>query len=266
MDLSTIHTLYFSPTHTTRKVISAIAEGAGLPVQAHDLTLPESEPEVDELDTSDLAILGAPVYMGRLPGPAARRLARVRGNGTPAILVVSYGNRAFEDALAELYDLAKDQGFVPVAAGAFVGQHSFSTDQTPVAHGRPDKADLDTARALGASVLDKLHRAGQAKDAALDQVPGDRPYRDATVIPDDAPITLPDLCTLCGTCADMCPVGAITVADTVTTDARPCIWCSACVRFCPDQARVWDLPMIDQARARLIANCSQPKPPQTFGV
>ena len=41
---------------------------------------------------------------------------------TPAVLVVVYGNRAYDDALLELSDIATGAGFVPLAAGAFVGE------------------------------------------------------------------------------------------------------------------------------------------------
>ena len=33
---------YFSPTHTTQKVVRAVLEGAGLPQAEWDVTLPES--------------------------------------------------------------------------------------------------------------------------------------------------------------------------------------------------------------------------------
>ena len=40
--------------------------------------------------------------------------------------MVLYGNRAYEDALLELKNTAEACGFVSLAAGAFIGEHSFS--------------------------------------------------------------------------------------------------------------------------------------------
>ena len=49
-----------------------------------------------------------------------------------------------------------ERGFVTVAAGTFVGEHSYSTPETPIAQGRPDARDLAAATAFGAQVREKL--------------------------------------------------------------------------------------------------------------
>jgi len=45
-----------------------------------------------------------------------------------------------------------------------------------------------------------------------------------------------DSCTGCATCADTCPVSAITVDDVAKVDADLCTECGACVDECPVQA------------------------------
>ena len=52
-----------------------------------------------------------PVYGGRLPAIAVQRLREIRGNDSPAIAVVVYGNRAYDDALLELRDVLTANGF-----------------------------------------------------------------------------------------------------------------------------------------------------------
>jgi hypothetical protein len=58
----------------------------------------------------------------------------------PAVVVAVYGNREYEDALLELKIFAEAAGFRPIAAGVFLGEHSFSTQDMPIAAGRPDAA------------------------------------------------------------------------------------------------------------------------------
>ena len=59
---------------------------------------------------------------------------------TPAVCVVVYGNRAYDDALLELKDILARRGCRPIAGAAFIGEHSFATPETPTARGRPDAA------------------------------------------------------------------------------------------------------------------------------
>lgn len=64
--------------------------------------------------------------------------------------IVLFGNRNFDDALAELRDILAGDGFYPLAAGAFVGEHSFSR---VLGAGRPDAADFAKADELARSLL-----------------------------------------------------------------------------------------------------------------
>ena len=125
MNISSVKLVYFSPTKTTQKVLEAIANGVGNKNVEHiNLTSPNSKTKIFADFIDELVILGAPVYAGRLPEEAARRISRLKGNNTPAVVVVVYGNREYEDALLELKDLAVTSGLVPIAGGAFIGEHS----------------------------------------------------------------------------------------------------------------------------------------------
>lgn len=188
MQPSTIYTVFFSPTGTSKKVASAIARGiarntAGpvvattqedplpadaVPIRTIDLTHAPSQTET--LPPQTVTIFTVPVYGGHVPPVALERMQEVRGNGSPAVVVVVYGNRAFESAAAELAAFVSERGFVPVAAAAFVGEHSYSTPATPIAAGRPDAQDLAEAEAFGAAVRRKLAAGAAGSSGACNSI------------------------------------------------------------------------------------------------
>src|SRR5690349_18233691 len=92
--------IFFSPTQTTRKVLEGIAQGLQVTDAQHlDLTQPDAIPQNYRQTNQDLVIIGAPVYAGRLPPVMVSRFQQMQGNGVPAVIVVVYGNREYEDAL-----------------------------------------------------------------------------------------------------------------------------------------------------------------------
>jgi ferredoxin len=229
------------------------------------MTPPTAETMEVEVHGNDLAIIGAPVYSGRIPIDAVGRLRRLEAHGTPAVVVVVYGNREYEDALLELRDLAVEAGFKPVAGGAFLGEHSFSSEEKPIAHGRPDAEDIGKAREFGREIREKVEGMATPEDTQPVQVPGDFPYKERGELPvDRAPVTREDLCIKCGTCAGVCPKAAITVGETVDTDPPLCIFCTACVKNCPADARVWEHPWVLGATEWLYTNFSERKEPETY--
>ena len=267
MKFNTVKLAYFSPTKTTKTVLEGIAQGLGADAVEHlDLTLPAADTlQIDELH-DELVLIGVPVYEGRVARAAVPRLRRLKANQTPAVIVVVYGNRDFEDALLELDDLAKELGFSPLAGGAFIGEHSFANETRPLANGRPDDQDIMVAREFGAKILDKITAIDSIADASQPQFPGNRPFveRNADLMVQKSATTNPDICTLCGTCALVCPVGAITIDDTVQTDVPACILCNACVKNCPTGARVVDDPQVNKIANWVSKNFQARREPMTF--
>jgi ferredoxin len=265
MHFIAVRLIYFSPTQTTKKVLQGIAEGTSIGRIEHlDLTPPQAETRIFDEMADGLTILGTPVYAGRLPVEAVRRLRRIKGKGAPVILVVVFGNREYEDALLELKNLAVELGFRPVAAAAFIGEHSYSTDNTPIAVGRPDGADLNMAREFGERILKKLQDQRGLEDMPGLEVPGNFPYKERVKRPVEAPTTRETLCALCGTCASVCPTSAVTVEDSVTTEPERCIICHACVKNCPTGARVMESERIKMVADWLVTHCSRRKEPEIF--
>ena len=245
-------------------------------VKTIDLTLDRSDEPII-LTSGETVVLGAPVYAGRVAPEAVKRLKRIQvaaGASVPAVVTVTYGNRDYEDALVELYDLAVSLGLSPFAAGAFIGEHSYSTPEMPVAEGRPDSMDLADASIFGGECARKLESPGAF---APFHIKGNRPYKEparpstptAASQPHSGTASTPavpvsaDGCPLCGECAAVCPTGAI-VLDSgsmkVLTDPSLCIRCCACVKACPAGMRTYSTPFA----AFLHEHCSTRRDPETF--
>jgi ferredoxin len=267
MVIKKVRLVYFSPTGTTRKVLESIAKGIAVEDVKHiDLTLPGGAQQTIPSFSDELVIIGAPVYGGRLPVDAIRRFKQLKASKTLAVVIVVYGNREFEDSLLELKNLAKELGFYPVAGGAFVGEHSFSTKDIPIANGRPDSLDVQKAIDFGVDIKEKV-TVLKAAEAQMDlEIPGRFPYESKMHSMVASPVTKEEICTVCGTCASVCPTEAISINSSVATKVERCIRCCACIKNCPTGARVWEDSMIKKITTWLNENCSARKEPSIFGI
>ena len=260
MEIHTIKLVYFSPTGTTRTIVEEISKGFEAEQVHHfDCTIQRCRTEQPPVFQDELVILAAPVYSGRVVKIAADYFATFKAHNTPAVLAVVYGNRAYEDALRELRDIALNSGFKPIAGGAFIGEHSYSSEQKPIAHGRPDMEDKSIAATFGAKIREKLQRTETLAAVEALTVPGNFPYRERGNFPPLAPATDASLCTLCGKCAQVCPVTAISRENVMASDENRCIQCCACVKICPVQARSMQHEMLQNLANRLHTNMSDQK-------
>ena len=222
-----LHIIYFSATQTTQQVVRAIAGSLGSFTE-HDITMPPNRSQALSFGEDDLVIFGIPVYAGRIPTFLMDCFARITGRRTPAVFVVVYGNRAYEDALLELKDIFEQKGFVGVAGGAFIGEHSY-TDK--VGTGRPDEADLAMAKKFGANIKQLLSATTDISALHPLTVKGNSPYKAMVTRPPIKPDT-DSTCTDCGLCARLCPVEAIDSHNFREIDATKCIKCCRCVNGC----------------------------------
>jgi flavodoxin len=158
MKLESAKLVYFSPTGTTKAVVQEIARGINpSTVEQIDITTPGARLQPLRTSENELLIIGVPVYMGRVPALLNEWLHAISAQNTPAVCVVVYGNRVYEDALIELKDILTRCGCTPIAGAAYIGEHSFSTDETPTAKDRPDARDLHHAESFGRKIQEKIN-------------------------------------------------------------------------------------------------------------
>ena len=277
MTINEARLMYFSPTHTSKQVGEAIVHGTDIKnVVPVNLTL--QEPENMEIPSTALAIVVVPVYGGHVAPLALERLNNIHGLNTPTVLVVVYGNRAYEKALIELDEFALPHGLKAIAGATFIGEHSYSTDKCPIADGRPNTSDLKLAIDFGKKIMEKIQAADSLETLySVDVRAIKRPKqpffpllrflrkaiklrKSSVPLPRTPWVDDESLCTHCGICAAHCPAGAIIKGDELRTNADKCIKCCSCVKVCKKQARKFDTPF-----AALLSECfKKQKLPQTI--
>lgn len=242
-----IYAVYFSPTGTTQKITEYVARQIAAGLRAEfagrvDLTRKEARDQERIFGAQDMAVIGLPVYAGRVPNVLLPCLHSLQGSGAKAVCISVYGNRHYDDALLEFTDLMQENGFGVIGAGAFVGEHSFSA---ALAAGRPDDADMEVARDFADRLIDKIERGDRYFQTA---VKGERPYRpyympkDQNGNPVDIRKVKPktgETCTGCMLCVKVCPMDSIDRQDPALINGI-CVKCGACIKKCPSGAKYYD--------------------------
>lgn len=239
--------IIFSPTGGTKRVADILSQNLGEAFSTIDLSDAAVRFSNCEVTENDIAVIAVPSYGGRVPELAAKRLLQIKGNGARAVIVCVYGNRAYEDTLVELQDVAEKAGFKVAAAVAAVAEHSIMHQY---ASGRPDAQDEAALRDFSKKIQEHLRQA-QFSDLKL---PGNRPYKKATgigLVPKAG-----KACNECGLCAKQCPAQAISKDDLKCADPKKCIACMRCVTNCPRNARKVSKVMVSAASMALKKACS----------
>ncbi|NCB74467.1 MAG: 4Fe-4S ferredoxin [Clostridia bacterium] len=231
--------IFFSATGTTKNIVWAISRGLNCETQFTDITLPENRNKYRPIH-SDIIIIATPIYGERIPRFVFEFIEQIEGEGRPLAVVSVYGNMGFGISLEQFETFALNKHFCLIAAGTFIGEHTFAKKNAPVALGRPNEADLAEASAFGRKIRRKL------EDGSFDPIiiPKSKLPMFITNFPDRGtrflikqPAVDLSACSKCGVCAKKCPVGAID-SKTLLIDEQKCIRCYACVRSCPNFARL----------------------------
>ena len=254
--------LYFSPTDGTKKIIKTIAESFEADYKEFDITLPQNRINSLSFTNDDLVIIGLPTYGGRLPKLLHNYLAEITADNTIGVFVATYGNRDYEDALLEQYDMFTAKGFVGLGAAAFITEHSSTRN---LAAGRPDTDDLKAAADFGNKLAARIKEINSLSDLNSLSLPGSRPYVVKNItMPPMVPETN-DKCVTCGICAKHCPTSSIDFSDCITINSTKCIKCNSCVKRCPLNAKSITHEAYKNMQNMLITNfADSPKVPELF--
>ena len=226
--MSKVIAVFFSPSETTKKVVSQIANNFNEESVVCDLLYFNDE---KNFESDDIVVVGMPVFAGRIPKTARDRLSKLTGENTKAIAVVNYGNAHVSDALIELVDLLNENGFDVIAAASTISHHSIFDG---VAVGRPDESDIEKINEFAQKCIEKI----ESGDSLESEIPGNRPYLDYKQLPfvvscDEAK------CVFCLECVGVCPEKAIPDDDPADVDLDLCSRCTSCINICPENARAF---------------------------
>ena len=254
MTLKRVVAVYFSAMGNTKKVVEEIAEKVSstldLSWDAIDFTLPRARENVYHFTREDLVVFGVPTYAGRVPNKVLPFVQGMfRGQETPVVPVVTFGNRSFDSSLSELAQVLSENGFILVAAGAFACEHVFSEK---IGTGRPDAKDWNEICGFAEKIAGKLKQEQkkcewQPEEVKLYYTPLGMDGQPAKFLK-AKPLTDMEKCDRCGLCAEVCPMGSIDPED-VTEVSGICIKCQACIRKCPQGAKYF----ADEAFASHVA-------------
>jgi ferredoxin len=264
MNIPSLKLVCFSPTGSTKAVVQSVARGIGArDMELIDITSPGARTRLLQTSADELLVVAVPVYMGRVPAIINEWLNSIKASNTPVVCIVVYGNRAYDNALLELQDILMSRGCRPIAAAAFIAEHSFSSPEFPSSVGRPDEKDLAQIESFGRKIAEKLMPLSSSDQTTDLNIPGSYPYGGVTDLWKIDFIGVSDACLQCGICAAGCPAGAVVPGDSSIINIDKCTLCCACIKHCPQNARSIKPGMMKEAQKR-CATFTERNEPEFF--
>ena len=174
-----IAAISFSPTGQTEALVREFGEqlvrrfqAEGVPLSHHSFTLPQDQQTLHTFGPATLVIFGMPTYAGRIPNKALPFVQQLFSgdpeNKTPAVALVTFGNRSYDSSLTELRDELEKKDFRVFAAGAFAAPHAFAA----IGRDHPTVQDKEKFQELLDRVEGKL-RSGEPLERV--SINGDAP-------------------------------------------------------------------------------------------
>ncbi len=259
--------VYFSPAGSTAHVARVMRQKIAAletPVTTIDLG---DDPDIDFIipqlfDAKDNICLyiGSPVYAAHPVPPVMEFIARMpRAENGFSVPFVTWGAVTSGIALHEMATALAQKGYRVLGAAKVLARHSMMwAEDAPLGADHPGPEDDQMIATLLEAVADKLKKSDPPalSRAILDYQENSVREQMVQMNFERAKKHFPvkkvvkERCTLCGICAENCPVTAIHLSEAAEIGPA-CIHCFNCVRLCPETAIVADLhPVFDHIRAR----------------
>lgn len=243
-----VYNLYFSPTGGTEKVANIVA--GGLSECYENINLFSKTQVGRYFKKDDICIISVPAFGGRIPENAIEKLKLFKADKSRTILIAVFGNRAIDDTLIEMYDVAISLGFEVVAGIEAVAEHSLVR---VYGAGRPNEQDKKELENFAKQILLKIDE----QPSSVSFIPGNRPYKDFKAFA--MSLKIDETCVNCKKCAVDCPVNAISMDNVKTVDSEKCFSCMHCVTVCPKKARHNSPEVTSMFEKRLYERCIDAK-------
>lgn len=252
LNFKKVSKVYFSPSGTTERIVNEVAKNFNLPQKNYDLLSFDGEKTFED----ELVIIGVPVFNGRIPKLACRRLENIRAKNSKAIVILNYGNMEYGDALLELNDLLAKNDFDIVGVATTVSQNSLFNQ---IAKNRPDERDLSQINEFTQRLIEKMEKGDENKI----YVSGYKPYQTYHT-PQFSVDCDENLCIECMDCVYTCPEEAISENTPTLTDINDCTRCSTCINVCPESARSFSGPAFEAERQVAMDNYMDRQEPNFY--
>ncbi len=244
------YNIYFSATNNSKKVVNEFSNRFNI-IKEYNLA---DKLSIDiKFKEEDITVFGVPSFGGRVPNIALDRLKDIDGNNSLAVLIVTYGNRDYEDTLIELFDFLKERHFRIIALISFVCRHSIINE---FARFRPNTKDLNELDYFSQKVIAKIRNNNFSEPS----VPGKRPYKELKVA--KLEILVNDNCNKCNYCETICLTNAIISYKNI--DKNKCISCMRCVNACPNNARYVETKVKENLKNKIKDDCLIEKENELF--
>ena len=246
---------FFSPTGGTRRAVEIFTEFLTQNPRYLDLGRRKLRKEKWKFSSGDFLVAAAPVYGGQLPDIQEPLFSNLHGEKTPCVIMAAYGNRHYDDTLAQMQYRLEEQGFICIGAIAPVIPHIYSDI---LGKGRPDEKDIRIIRKFAVEIKKRLETGEQYGFTSV-KVPGNPLPAPKQMKPVEKSFDRAR-CTKCQVCVQRCPVNAI-AQETLQIREDRCLNCMSCVKVCKAGARGYDCL---QVADYLEKNYSVPKEIQFF--
>ncbi|GEM_PF-891113 len=275
MSYKRVYLIYFSPGGTTRRTVRILSESfKDADIIEIDMLKRENRDKQYTFESTDIVILGLMTLVKPF-GPVNDIFNAIRGNNTPLIGIVMFGNGMYGNSLKVIERESAKRSFCMVAGGAFIGAMSYNKR---VGKNRPDEFDIEKIKLFGDAVNNKLKTEGTVPIKS--NLKTDWPkssvfhtvktalllYMPLGKVKVTAPlnrIEFTNNCINCGLCQQRCPVGAIDLHKKLS-DSKLCIGCVACVNGCKNGGIIYTNKMMIKAANACINHFKGRREPETF--